>query len=152
KAQELVESLIYGAFRVFLLERLLPFVGQARQLFDGLSLAEANGLAVNRARAAILQLVKAIANKDEIRVHEFDQRATKKKIEADEGEHGRRVVEHSSGGFLHAAALLDEIRLQQILQALEAAQRNDHFFERLAPRQGRGIHFPEDRPENVGDI
>ena len=67
-------------------------------------------MAIDDDDACGIQLAQAGADGDQIRVHQFDQRAAQEKVEADESQQRRRLVKHFAGGFLYLAALLDEIR------------------------------------------
>ena len=69
---------------------------------------------VDNTYAGRLQLAESSAKGDQVRMHKLNQRPPQQKIEPDEGDQRRGIVKHRSGRFLHAATLLDEIRLQDL--------------------------------------
>ena len=97
-------------------------------------------------------MAQAGADGDEIGVHQFNQRAAKKEVEADERHQGRGLVEHFAGSLFYLAALFDEIGFQHVPEAAEAAQRDDHFFQRLAPVKRRGADLAQNRFHHYCDV
>ena len=57
---------------------------------------------------------------------------------------GRWLIEQFAGGFFYLAALLDEICLQHVAEAAEAAKSGDHFFQRLAPGNRSSTDLAQD--------
>src|SRR5258708_32190421 len=95
---------------------------------------------------------KYSTNGEQVLMHQLDQCQAEQKIEPDERDQRRRIVEHSPGSFLYLPALFDEVRFQDFPQAAEAPQRFDHLLERRAPRERVGVHFSEYRLHHLSDI
>src|SRR5580704_11987351 len=85
-------------------------------------------------------------------MHQLDECAAKQKIESHESNHRGGIVEHASCALFHAAALFDEIGLQNIAKALEPAQGDDHLLEWFTPAHWSAVHIAEDRLHNLRDI
>ena len=85
-------------------------------------------MAIQDPHPACLKLRHAVADRDQVGVHQLNQRAPQQKIEPDESHQRGRIIEHASRGFFHLPSLLNEIRLQDFPQAPEAAQGLNHFL------------------------
>jgi len=75
--QQFFKGFIDRALRIVLLEWLLPFVGQLRDLGKRFGSGEAGVPAINRVHTRVAQLLQPGTNGNQIGVHQFNQRAAK---------------------------------------------------------------------------
>src|SRR5262249_2916738 len=141
QAEKLLEGLTNRAFRVFLLEGLLPLVGHFSDFDEWFRGRQTAMMAIENANTCGVELAQSPANSDQVGMHQFNQRAAKEEIEADEGDHRGRLVKAASQTLLELAALIDEVSFQDFAQTTESAQRGDHFFEWLSPSKRPRVHI-----------
>src|SRR5467141_4600880 len=100
-------------------------------------------MAIDDPCASRLQLRKSATYGDQVRMHQLNQCPAQHKIEPDERNQSRRIVEHPPGSFLYLPALFNEACFQDFSQAVETPQRFDHLFQRRAPCERVGVYLSE---------